>query len=225
MRIAAALVHAFTASGAVCALLAVLAFQGSAAEAGFAWLGLAFLIDGVDGTFARMVNVKLWLPRFSGEVLDLTVDYVTYVFVPVLAMLHDGHLRGPAGLVLAAGILLSSLFHFADAESKDSAFRFVGFPAVWNIVAFYIYALGLGGAACYALIVACIGLTFVPTPWVHPLRVARWRSLTLAVTATWAAAALWVLAHGFPGALPANIVLVGAAAYGVLLTVVGVVSR
>src|SRR5436305_12231867 len=82
----AALVTRFTALGAVCALFATRAVLAGAWEQVFAWLGLALFIDGADGTFARMANVSTKLPRFSGDRLDMIVDYVTYVFVPVLAL-------------------------------------------------------------------------------------------------------------------------------------------
>src|SRR5690349_2805856 len=108
----AALVHLFTAMGVVCALAATRAVSVGAWEAAFAWLGVALFIDGIDGTFARMVKVTERLPRFSGERLDLVVDYVTYVFVPALALLQAGYLTGWFGLPLASLILLSSLFHF-----------------------------------------------------------------------------------------------------------------
>ena len=90
MRLAAALVHAFTALGAVCALFAILAIGDRDWELAFLWLGVAFIIDGVDGTLARLVRIKETLPRFSGVVLDQVVDYLTYVLVPVLALLAAG---------------------------------------------------------------------------------------------------------------------------------------
>ena len=88
--IAAASVHLFTALGAVCGLFAALAAFDGAWERMFIWLGVALVIDGIDGTFARMAHVEERLPRFSGERLDLVVDYVTYVFVPALALLRAG---------------------------------------------------------------------------------------------------------------------------------------
>ena len=124
----AALVHAFTALGAVCALLAVRAVIAGAWETVFVWLGIALIIDGIDGTFARLAKVSEHLPRFSGERLDLVVDYLTYVFVPALALVQAGYLPGALGLLLAALILLSSLFHFADTQSKSDDNCFVAFP-------------------------------------------------------------------------------------------------
>src|SRR5262249_12381739 len=137
----AALVHVFTALGAVCALLAARAVLTGAWEQVFGWLGVALVIDGIDGTFARLADVQGKLPRFSGDRLDLVIDYVTYVFVPALDLLEAGFLgSGGWGVVLASLILVSSLFHFSDTENKTKDHCFVGFPAIWNIVAFYAFA-------------------------------------------------------------------------------------
>src|SRR5215813_13638620 len=139
-----ALVHLFTALGAVCALLATRAVLSAAWEQVFGWLGVALIIDGIDGTLARLADVKAKLPRFSGDRLDLIIDYVTYVFVPALALLQAGYLGGAGwGVVLANLILLSSLFHFSDTQSKTDDHCFVGFPAIWNIVAFYVFAFAM----------------------------------------------------------------------------------
>lgn len=211
--LAAAGVHLFTALGAVCGLLAALAAFDGAWERMFAWLGGALFIDGIDGSFARLTKVAERLPRFSGERLDLVVDYITYVFVPALALVRAGHLEGVPGLLFAAAILLCSLYHFADLASKGDDYSFIGFPAVWNLVAFYVFALAMPPWATYALVGACIGLTFVPLRWVHPLRVVRLRALTLAVTAAWAIAAIAAVHHGFPASLWSQAVLLGAALY------------
>lgn len=218
-RAAAALVHTFTASGIVCALMATLAGLDGAWERAFAWLGLAFLIDGIDGTFARMVQVKKRLPRFSGEQLDLVVDYVTYVFVPVLLFLKAGIAGGAGGLALAALILLSSLFHFADTGNKSDDNYFVGFPAIWNLLVFYFFALPMPGIVVAVIVLACVALTFVPMRWLHPLRVERLRAVNVAATLAWSAAAAWVvLVAGFPASgLPA-IVLAVVGLLGMALT-------
>ena len=187
--VAAAAVHVFTALGVVCALLATRATLANSFEQAFFWLGIAFFIDGIDGTFARHARVSERLPRFSGETLDLVVDYVTYVFVPALMLLQAGFLDGAWGIVLASLICLSSLYHFSDNGSKSEDHCFVGFPAVWNVVAFYVFALGLRPAWAAGLILCCVVLTFVPTKWVHPMRVrALWPATALA-TLAWSAAA------------------------------------
>lgn len=211
----AALVHLFTASGAVCALLATRAVLAGAWEQVFAWLGLALVIDGIDGTFARMADVSGKLPRFSGERLDWIVDYVTYVFVPALALLQAGYLAGGFGVVLASLILLSSLFHFSDTHSKTEDHCFVGFPAVWNIVAFYVFAFHLPVWAAHLLVFTCVVLTFVPLRWAHPLRTPLLWPVTVASMAVWAGAAFATLWGGFPPGPFAKGALLLVAAYGV----------
>jgi phosphatidylcholine synthase len=218
MRMAwpAALVHLFTALGAVCALLATRAALSAAWEQVFGWLGIALIIDGIDGTFARLANVKTRLPRFSGDRLDLVIDYMTYVFVPALALLQAGFLGSAGwGVMLGSIILLSSLFHFSDTESKTEDHSFVGFPAIWNIVAFYAFAFSMPTAVSVPLVLICAALTFVPLHWVHPLRTPLLWPITFAVTAMWLLAALGALWSGFPaGSFTKGVLLLGAA-YGV----------
>jgi phosphatidylcholine synthase len=211
----AALVHVFTALGIVCALLATRAVLAGAWEQAFAWLGVALVIDGVDGTFARIANVSTRLPRFSGERLDLVIDYVTYVFVPALALVQAGYLAGGFGLFLASLILLSSLFHFSDLESKSEDHCFVGFPAIWNVVAFYVFAFQMPGWAAGALVAVCAALTFVPLRWAHPMRTPLLWPVTVALTAVWCAAAFVTLWAGFPAGPIAKALLLSVAAYGV----------
>jgi phosphatidylcholine synthase len=215
----AALVHLFTALGAVCGLMATQAVLRNAWEEAFLWLGLALVIDGVDGALARRADVHRRLPRFSGERLDLVIDYVTYVFVPTVALLQAGYLRGASGIVLAAMILLSSLFHFSDTESKADDYSFVGFPAIWNLVAFHVFAFALSPAGTALLILACVVLTFVPLKWVHPLRTPRLWPLTAVAMSLWTLTATYVLLTGFPAGPWAQAILLIVVGYGIALTV------
>ena len=203
----AAAVHVFTASGAICGLFATRAILNHDFEIAFCWLGLALLIDGLDGIFARAVNVGRVLSRFSGERLDLIVDYLTYVFVPVLALLEGGYLVGWPGLFAAGLILLSSLFHFADLDSKAGDNSFVGFPALWNLVAFYIIALALSPVVALMVVAIFVVLTFVPWRWVHPLRVRMARPVTVVVMLGWGVVAAWTIFMGFPATLLQSVLL------------------
>jgi phosphatidylcholine synthase len=216
----AAAVHVFTASGIVCALLATQAALAGAFEMAFFWLAVAFFIDGIDGTFARRAKVWEALPRFSGEQLDHVVDYVTYVFVPTLMLLQAGYIKGPSGLVLGSMICLSSLYHFSDTQSKAEDNCFVGFPAIWNVVALYIFAMPMPSWLVTGLILACVGLTFVPLKWVHPMRVKRlWPVTSLAVLG-WGIASSLVIYRGFPATGWTQVVMVVVALYGVALSLV-----
>lgn len=211
-------VHVLTSLGAVLALLAMQAVIAGNWEMVFVWLGVALVVDGIDGPIARAVGVTVQLPRFSGERIDLVVDYLTYVFVPVLALLQAGRLPPDAAMALAAAILLSSIYHFADVASKTDDKAFVGFPAIWNIVAFHIFALDLGSLSASVIIVIAVALTFVPLHWVHPVRVEFLRPVTLAVTGIWAIAAVQTVATGFPAQSLVAASLVGGTIYGIVLS-------
>lgn len=216
---AAAAVHLFTALGAVCAFFAALAAFDGAWERMFVWLGAALVIDAVDGTFARMVRVDQHLPRFSGERLDLVIDYITYVFVPALAMVRGGFLDGTFGLTVASLILISSLYHFSDLASKGEDYTFIGFPAIWNVVALYLFALSPPAWFNYTALLICIFFTFIPIRWIHPVRVERLRALTLVITTAWSIAAIAAVAAGFPSPLWAQVILAAAAVYFLAMTV------
>ena len=219
IRIKALSVHLLTATGAVLSMFAMLAAVEEKWSMMFLWLVLALIVDGIDGTFARALDVKRRLPRFSGEKLDQVVDYVTYVFVPVLALQLGGYLQGIWGGILASLILLSSLYHFCDYDNKSDDHCFVGFPAIWNVVALYLFALSPPAWFNYAALLVCVFFTFIPIRWVHPVRVEKLRVITLVVTVAWSIAAIGAVAFGFPSPLWAQIVLVGAALYYVAMTI------
>lgn len=206
-RIPASLVHVFTASGVACAFFATKAVWAHEWRAMFAWLGVALVIDAVDGPLARRFHVKRHVPRFDGERLDLIIDYITYVFIPALALVEGGFLTGWLGQSLAVAILMSSLFHFSDTQSKTDDNCFIGFPAIWNVVALYIFAFAAPAWVAMTITALCVGLTVVPLKWVHPVRVRSLRGLTAAVSAVWGGAALWCIVGGLPAGGPMRMVL------------------
>ena len=212
-RIAAACVHILTASGALLGLLALMAAHEGAWQTMFVWLGVALVVDAVDGPLARYVKVNAVLPRFSGERLDLIIDYLTYVAVPAFVFAEADLLPEAFRLPAAAAILLSSLFHVADTGSKTEDGYFVGFPAIWNIVLLYVFALGLAPYAALAVVALFVLLTFVPILSVHPFRVARARLLTGLMTVLWTVAAIAAIANPFPSPLWVQVLLVATAAY------------
>jgi phosphatidylcholine synthase len=187
--------------------LAMLAAVESRWEAAFVWLGLAALIDGVDGPLARHFQVKTVLPRFSGDRLDLIIDYFTYVIVPAMMIYSGGRIPSGWALVAAFIILMSSLFHFSDQDSKTEDGFFVGFPAIWNVAVFLIFVFPLPPFAAFAFVALLGALTFIPSKWVHPLRVRRLRPLTVTVLAIWAGAALFALREGFPASATTQAVI------------------
>ena len=193
-------VHVLTASGAALAFLALLAAVGGAWELMFLSLGLALIVDCVEGTNARSHKAAELLPRWSGEVLDLVVDFVTYVFVPAYAIAASGLL--PPVLAAGAGVLIvmTGAIYFADRRMKTEDNYFRGFPTLWNVVAFYLFVLKPPSWGT-ALVVALLALlTFVPFKFLHPFRVARLRMVSIAAVVLWSALAAIALARGLaPG--------------------------
>jgi phosphatidylcholine synthase len=212
-RLRAASVHVLTASGAVLALLALRAAHQADWQMMFVWLGIALFVDAVDGPLARRFDVKTVLPRFSGERLDLIVDYLTYVAIPAFVLTEADLLPEASRLPAAIAILLSGLFHVSDVHSKTEDGYFVGFPAIWNIVLLYLFVLGLSQVASLAVIAVFVLLTFVPTLYVHPFRVARLRPVTALVMVLWAAGAVAAVANPFPSALWIKVLLLLTAGY------------
>src|SRR5438034_2289487 len=185
IRARAFAVHVFTAAGAALALAAlVYAVRGQWA-AMFLCLGIALIVDGVDGTIARWLKVAEVLPRWSGDVLDLVVDFVTYVFVPAYAIAVGGLL--PDLLALPAGIVIvvTGALYFADRNMKTSDNYFRGFPTLWNAAAFYLFLLKPVPWAAAVVVGLLTILTFVPFKFVHPFRVVRLRALSIAAVMAW----------------------------------------
>ncbi len=186
-------VHLFTSLGVVVAFLALLAIERGELGEGLLWLFLALAIDGIDGTLARAARVRERLPGIDGEVLDLVIDYITYVFLPVLLIWRGGYLPEGWALPLCAAILSSSLYVFArrDMKTEDGYFR--GFPALWNIIAFYFFVLDPAPTASVVVVVALLVMTFAPVHVVHPFRVRGFGPALPALAMLWALATPWLL--------------------------------
>jgi phosphatidylcholine synthase len=221
-RIRAFTVHIFTATGAALALLALILATGGHWAAMFFCLGLALLVDALDGPMARAFDVQNTLPRWSGETLDLVVDFTTYVFVPAYAIAASGLL--PQLVAISAGIVvvISGALYFADREMKTKDNYFRGFPAVWNLAAFYLYLLEPPGWAAVVAVVVLVALSFAPVKFLHPLRVQHWRMANIALLLVWAALAfVAVIENLSPGlyvTLPLSLIAIYFFVVGLLRT-------
>ena len=111
--------HIFTALGAALALGALIFAVRHDWPAMFVCLGIALIVDGVDGTFARRLRVAELLPRWSGEVLDLVVDFTTYVFVPAYAIAAGGLMPEPVAIPAGMLIVVTGALYFADTDDED----------------------------------------------------------------------------------------------------------
>lgn len=212
-------VHLLTASGAVCGLLALFYATRQDWSSTFMWLGVALIIDGADGPLARRWGNTSNTARFSGERLDLVVDYLNYCTVPAFIIVQSQLLSPSLALLGGSIVLMSSLFHFADTRSKTADGFFVGFPAIWNIICLYLFAFDLRDFAALSAIVILACLTFIPIHWLHPVRVRGLRPLTLLVTSVWAAATIATVINGFPAGIVERTILAITGAYVVGLGV------
>ena len=187
-RVAAGLVHAYTATGAVLALLMVhFAYQGEVRAV--LWLFLAaMVVDGSDGFLARHFEVKTVMPGFDGALLDNIVDYLTYAFAPMVLLWANGYLPdGVLGGVVAAVPLLASCYQFCRSDAKTDDYFFLGFPSYWNVVAFYAIVASFDIGLTTLVILVCTVLVFVPVKYLYPSRTEKLWYLNMALSVLWMA--------------------------------------
>lgn len=190
-------VHLLTASGAPAGMFAIVAAERGDPATALWWMAYTLAVDSVDGTLARAVGVKQVLPYFDGTRLDDLVDYFTYTIVPALFLLWTDLLPPTFAVPLVCAVAIASAYQFCRTDAKTHDHYFTGFPSYWNIVAFYLYALGWPAAANAAVLLVCIVGVFVPVRYVYPSRTATLRPLTVGLGLVWGVAclvALWQLA-------------------------------
>lgn len=206
----ALLVHFLTATGAVFAMLAMLAAVDENWSMMFVWLVVAFFVDGIDGPLARKYDTKTNAPIFDGVLLDLIIDYLTYVFVPAYALFKSGLLPGWTGWFAIIVITFASAMYFADNRMKTKDYSFSGFPGCWNMLILVMFALQPNFWVIVALVVVLSAAMFFPVRFVHPVRTQRWRTVTLPMAAAWTLFAGWAAWVNFDPASWAN--------YGLMIT-------
>ena len=174
---------------------AIDAIQGQFREA-FLFLIASTIVDATDGMLARRAGIPAATPRFDGARLDDIVDYLTFVFVPMLILYLAGDLPDAWGFWVVAAVLLSSGYGFASLDAKTSDYFFTGFPSYWNIVALYLHAAGLPPVFNAVLLLALVAMVFVRIGYVYPSRTPVLRGVTNLLGVVWAAmmlAVVWLL--------------------------------
>jgi phosphatidylcholine synthase len=195
--VAAWAVHAYTASGALLAWLAILATLDGHYRLAFAWLAVQVFVDATDGWFARLARVSERCPSFSGAHLDDIVDYLTYVLVPALIVWHARLVPDAVLVAVPAAMLLSSAYGFSRLDAKTEDHFFTGFPSYWNIVVAYLVAWE-ASPVVNAIVLAWLALmVFVPVRYIYPSRTVPLMRTTIVLGALWAVLMILML-----GALP-----------------------
>lgn len=190
------LVHFYTASGAVLAFAATIAAIGGRYRDAFLLLAASTIVDATDGFFARRAGIPGTTPTFDGARLDDIVDYLTFVFVPMLILYLAGNLPDGWGFWVIAAVLLASGYGFASLDAKTSDCFFTGFPSYWNIVALYLHAAHTPQLFNAVLLLALVVMVFVRIGYVYPSRTPVLRTLTNVLGAVWGLmmlAAVWLL--------------------------------
>ena len=183
-------VHVFTGSGAVLGFLAIVSILNNDQVGAFLFLGIALVVDGADGFFARKVGVEEKTPYLDGVILDSIIDYLNYVIIPALMIFYFQMV--PVGLELYSSLLIVfvSLYTFINVNMKTDDYYFSGYPSVWNVVVLYFFILNTNQWINLVVIISLSVLTFIPWKFVHPLRVKSYRNLTIFFTVIWAATTL-----------------------------------
>lgn len=228
-------VHAYTASGLLCATAIMLQLLQPAPTPDtyrycFWWMLLATFIDATDGTLARAVRIKQTLPSFDGRRLDDLVDFLLYTCLPLL-LLYQARVM-PAGYEwVLVGTLLASAYGFSQADIKTADGAFLGFPSYWNIVAFYCYAVPLDGPLVVGIVAGLSLLTFVPSKYPYPTQPGLVNRIMLCLGAVWGLGVAWTLLHSWQPEPPRTLVW-GSLAYPLLYlgyawghSIYGVVQR
>lgn len=184
-------VHLLTATGAVFAMLAMLAAVEEKWGLMFLWLVVALIVDGIDGPLARRYQVKVNAPQYDGVLMDLIIDYLTYVFIPAYALFKSGLMPGWTGWFAIIVITFASVVYFADTRMKTKDNSFSGFPGCWNMVILVLFATEPNFWAMTALVAAIAVAMFLPLKFIHPVRTERWRSVSLPMALAWTGFAGW----------------------------------
>lgn len=218
----ALLVHLLTASGAVFAMLAMLAAVDQNWSLMFLWLVVAFFVDGIDGPLARRYDTKTNAPIFDGVLLDLIIDYLTYVFVPAYALFKSGLLPGWTGWIAIIVITFASAMYFADNRMKTKDYSFSGFPGCWNMVVLVLFAIQPSFWVSLTLVAVLAVAMFFPVKFVHPVRTKRWRNVTLPMAIAWTFFAGWTAWVNFH---PASFAPYGLMVSSIYLLVAGAIQQ
>lgn len=188
-------VHLYTALGLVlAAAIAVLLVQGGpdAFRWSFALMAVATFIDATDGTLARKIRIKEVLPGFDGRKLDDITDFLTYTSLPLL-LIWRAQLLPPGAEWVLVFPLLASAYGFCQSAAKTDDGYFLGFPSLWNVVAFYLYILQTPPWVSLVVVIVLALMTFVPSRYLYPSQPGRLNLASNVLAVAWSGMLAWIL--------------------------------
>ncbi|MGB3801925.1 MAG: hypothetical protein WA952_19050 [Lewinella sp.] len=222
-KFAAWSVHVFTATGLLAAFMGLLAVSAGDYRLAMLWILVSLVIDGIDGTFARMARVGEVLPRVSGKTIDYVIDFFSYAILPAYLFYEAIDLAyWPRLLCCFAMLLSAALYYGQEGMVSASGQHFVGFPVLWNMVVYLLVFVvpWLPGWAIVGLVGAFAVMHFLPILFAYPSRGGRWWVLTLVATVSFILAAVMnVWYYPEPSPLWRGVTLAATAYYAVLAAV------
>ena len=178
-KIPAFFVHLFTGSGIIFSFFALVnIIEGNKLQT-FMFLGIALVIDIVDGTLARKYKTEIFFPNIDGKTLDTIIDYINYIFIPCIMLYKFNYLHQNFTIILPIIILCISLYSYTNTKLMDSSFSYVGFPSIWNIVILYLEILSFDQFINLLIISFFIFLKFIPFKVFHPMRYKKLKKINI----------------------------------------------
>jgi len=184
-RLMGIFVHLLTGFGIVAGFFALIAVMNNNQKEAFLWLGLAFLLDSIDGTLARKFNVKKNLPNIDGKMLDSIIDFFNYVIIPSIMIYWFRYVPDQFILLIPAILIFISIFSYVNLNILTNDNYYNGFPAIWNVIVLYFYIFGTSQNINLIFLILLILLKFSPLKCIHPLRVKKFKSLSIFFAFIW----------------------------------------
>ena len=178
-------IHLLTGMGIIAGFFAVIAILNDNQKEAFLWLGLAFLIDSIDGTLARKFNVNKNLPNIDGKMLDSIIDFFNYVIIPSIMIYWFNYVPDQFIILIPVILIFISIYSYVNLNILTNDNYYNGFPAIWNVIVLYFYIFETSQNFNLLFLILLILLKFSPLKCIHPLRVKKLRYLSIFFTITW----------------------------------------
>ena len=178
-KIPAFLVHLFTGSGIIFSFLALVSVIEGYKLQTFMFLGIALIIDILDGTLARKYKTEIFFPNIDGKTLDTIIDYINYIFIPCIMIYKFSYLPQYFTILIPIIICSISLYSYINTKLIDTSFSYIGFPSIWNIVILYLEILSFNQFVNLLIIIFFIFLKFIPFKVFHPMRHIKFKKINI----------------------------------------------
>ena len=190
--VAGYLIHSITAFGAIAGLISLEEFINGHIQSGLLWLIICQIIDGFDGPIARRIDIHLHATRFDGHILDLVVDYVTCVMVPVAMLIRLDLLNNKFSFLYCAAIIFTGALWFARTDQETEDHWFNGFPAAWNLVIPTFIILDTKESYVQLIILTLCVLSLTKLKFPHLVKVEFMRGLTWTLALVYFISLTWL---------------------------------